>query len=69
MTKGEIVKMFSGRPARYEGGVLGVGAVFTYLDDRGEPVWDSHNQCFDTVTISSIRLLAKLQPELACIAG
>ena len=63
MTKGDIVRMFSGRLARYEGGILGIGAQFTYLDDQGKPVWDGRNQCNDTVVIGSTRLLAKLQPE------
>jgi hypothetical protein len=63
MTPGDIVLTPSGRLARYEGGVLGVGAHFTYLDERGEPVWDGHDQCWDTVTIGSIRLLMSMQPE------
>lgn len=63
MNKGEVIPMPSGRPARYDGGVLGVGAHFTYLDEHGQPVWDAHEQCFDTVTIRSIGLLMKLQPE------
>lgn len=65
MTKGEIVTLPSGRPGRYEGGVLGVGAQFTYLDENGQPVWDSRNQCFESVTIGSLRVLMKMQPEMA----
>lgn len=63
MNKGDTVRLFSGRPARYDGGILGQGAQFTYLDSAGNPVWDSHNQCFETVCIASVALLAKLQPE------
>lgn len=65
MTKGEIVTLSSGRPGRYEGGVLGVGAQFTYLDENGQPVWDSRNSCHETVTIGSLRVLMKMQPEMA----
>lgn len=64
MIKGDIIQMPSGKPGRYEGGNMH-GAVFTYLDADGQPVWDSHNQCADTVCIGSTSLLAKLQPEMS----
>ena len=67
--KGDIVPMPSGRPGRYEGGILGQGAQFTYLDEHGQPVWDSRNQCWDTVVISSMRVLIKLQPEYTALCS
>ena len=62
MNKGDIVQLPSGKPARHEGGDSW-GAVFTYLDDKGKPM--RRNGEPDTVTIRSIRLLARLQPEVA----
>lgn len=64
MTKGDIIRMPSGKFARYEGGGQ-YGAEFVYLDDTGIPVWDSHNQCQDTFCIASMAVLIKLQPEVS----
>ena len=62
MNQGDIVRMHSGRIARYEGGSEH-GAFFTYLDKYGKPAIDptSRNRHTDTVSIRSVRLLMDLQ--------
>lgn len=61
MTPGDIVRLPSGRMARYEGGTLGVGAEFVYVDDSGQP--KKYRGERETVCLRSVQLLAKLQPE------
>ena len=58
MTVGDIIRTFTGRLARYEGGSIN-GAVFVYLDEHGKPM--RHHGEPDTFCIVSTRLLAKLQ--------
>ena len=62
MTKGDIVTMPSGKPAQYLGGSL-YGAEFVYLDANGQPA--KHRGVPDSFCIDSVRLLAKLQPEVS----
>ena len=67
MTKGEIVTLPSGRPGRYEGGVLGVGALFTYLDENGQPAFGVLTIAGPTVRFTRERMQA-LVPELLATA-
>ena len=60
MTPGDIIRTPSGKYARYEGGVLGVGANFVYLDDNGKP--KTYRGEPDSFCIASVQLLTKLQP-------
>jgi len=63
MTPGDIIRMPSGRRARYEGGSKH-GAEFVYLDDDDQPVRDPRCRSQkDTFCLSSVRLLMRLQPE------
>tara|TARA_R110000868_G_scaffold137276_1_gene350790 strand:- start:212 stop:409 length:198 start_codon:yes stop_codon:yes gene_type:complete len=65
MTKGDIIQTPTGRIARYEGGTVH-GAQFVYVDEKGEPRRDPRDRAqLDTFCLRSIRLLTKLQPELA----
>ena len=67
MTKGDIVRMPSGRYAQYLDGILGQGADFCYLDEHGNPARSPHDRNeWDKVTIGSNRLL--IQWEMARIS-
>ena len=61
MTPGDIIKMPSGRMARYEGGDQ-YGAQFVYLDDKGQPA--KHRSMPDTFCVRSMRLLALLNDQV-----
>ena len=66
MNKGDIIRMPSGRFARYEGGVLGQGAEFVYLDANGNPVKNpSDTRFYDSFCIRNMTLLRNLQPVAA----